>query len=1148
MKSKLIQKLIAASAITGTIFSVIPGKALADSFANKQWVMQNNNWYCYSGGQLQKGWINYNGRWYYADSNGAMQTGVIQINGKVYCFADDGAMQTNNVIVNGKVYQIGSDGAFVGNDIPLPKKAFDWNTAGDNVIHPTNVAEPSKNTNVNDPYVAYDPVAPKETFQVTFKDEDGDTLKIKNVKDDNFIELYTPTKKGYEFVEWNTKKNGNGDSYDAGDDIKITENMTLYAIWEEIEVTDENAEKLGVTRVEEISISSEENIKEITTEGGTITFTAEVYPVNADNRKVEWSVEAETGKASISKSGVLTAEGDGTVVVKATAKDGSGVSDTMRITISGQTPAQDDGTGGNGSDTEIPEITGDDVLINNNTTESLLTGNTYGTIRISTDDAHDKTLTNITANKLVVNGGGKITLKGCKINYLEVLKPDSNCEIILEDGSVVKVASINKSVVLNGSGYEKVNVNTADVVTINGSINELNISELESKIKINGSVTTLNVNEDADQSIIQGSGSIGTLNNKGDNVKVNVGSLGQVNGNEVNGSGQSGLVDELADLQKYTEKVEKAEKDKAKDVSALLSEIRTMKTKYENGSYMAQWENLEFRLNQLVISNNEQEKLRQAKNYVYALEQVVSYDPTSAVEIDVELPSTGNTVVVSPHGTGGTKYTAEAISSDAQVKVKELTPGLTEKSSLQNRIDSANVIINQGKILRDMINNVNDAPTKADIFNVENYDTIGISSMVSDEYLAIVNAYVAQLSKDDKFVKPVPTAIPQEQLKKIPDTLKADKDKISNKAAEGIKYQNARISMENKLAEADLYISTQNLETSNGSYDYNTLSTLISKLNSVKTLRSQIEVNMEEKTYSVGSGSITVGSAEGFIEDSLLTINRVTYSSLLVRYDKDCEILKARTREYLAKQINSLYTTTVVDTSTGDFKYDFETTVPKLKVTKTNDDIKAVSDIVARMKGTAAVTDSIQFKDFFTEEELQKYTSAINTANSQRQEIETALESLSERIKIGGLAARRSNNVYTVSTSVQASNSSYVVDSDGNVTLKNSNVAPSFSVNNTTTPYYAYFTPTIGVDDTSGYVLSQTALDNLEIADITPEIESVGSLSGTPGKIEFKNAQREYTITLENNDINVQHTLKVAITGEVSGSTYVVNMKVTLIN
>jgi hypothetical protein len=71
----------------------------------------------------------------------------------------------------------------------------------------------------------------------------------------------------------------------------------------------------------------------ITTDGGTIQLSADVLPVDADNRNILWTVS--TG-ATIDETGLLTAVQNGTVTVKAIAEDGSGVYREYVVTISGQ--------------------------------------------------------------------------------------------------------------------------------------------------------------------------------------------------------------------------------------------------------------------------------------------------------------------------------------------------------------------------------------------------------------------------------------------------------------------------------------------------------------------------------------------------------------------------------------------------------------------------------------------------------------------------------------------------------------------------------------------------------------------------------------------------------------------------------------------
>ncbi|AFV23191.1 KP-43 peptidase [Methanolobus psychrophilus R15] len=67
--------------------------------------------------------------------------------------------------------------------------------------------------------------------------------------------------------------------------------------------------------------------------GKTLQMYATVSPANAANKDVSWSVINGTGKATISQTGLLTATGVGTVTVRATATDGSGVLGTLNVMV-----------------------------------------------------------------------------------------------------------------------------------------------------------------------------------------------------------------------------------------------------------------------------------------------------------------------------------------------------------------------------------------------------------------------------------------------------------------------------------------------------------------------------------------------------------------------------------------------------------------------------------------------------------------------------------------------------------------------------------------------------------------------------------------------------------------------------------------------
>ena len=68
-------------------------------------------------------------------------------------------------------------------------------------------------------------------------------------------------------------------------------------------------------------------------EGGTLQMYADVLPEDATDKSVTWSVTDGTGSATISSSGLLTAVNGGTVVVRATANDGSDAYGELEIEI-----------------------------------------------------------------------------------------------------------------------------------------------------------------------------------------------------------------------------------------------------------------------------------------------------------------------------------------------------------------------------------------------------------------------------------------------------------------------------------------------------------------------------------------------------------------------------------------------------------------------------------------------------------------------------------------------------------------------------------------------------------------------------------------------------------------------------------------------
>ena len=85
-----------------------------------------------------------------------------------------------------------------------------------------------------------------------------------------------------------------------------------------------------------ITVTGAGGTTSITTNNGTLQLNAAVTPSNATNQTVTWTIANGTGQAVISASGLVTAITNGTVTVRATANDASGVYGTLVITISNQ--------------------------------------------------------------------------------------------------------------------------------------------------------------------------------------------------------------------------------------------------------------------------------------------------------------------------------------------------------------------------------------------------------------------------------------------------------------------------------------------------------------------------------------------------------------------------------------------------------------------------------------------------------------------------------------------------------------------------------------------------------------------------------------------------------------------------------------------
>ena len=89
------------------------------------------------------------------------------------------------------------------------------------------------------------------------------------------------------------------------------------------------------TYISSITLDTESGETIMQMENDSLQMTADIAPLDASWPHVAWSVENGTGSATIDGMGLLKPEAIGTVTVKATATDGSGISATKEITIQG---------------------------------------------------------------------------------------------------------------------------------------------------------------------------------------------------------------------------------------------------------------------------------------------------------------------------------------------------------------------------------------------------------------------------------------------------------------------------------------------------------------------------------------------------------------------------------------------------------------------------------------------------------------------------------------------------------------------------------------------------------------------------------------------------------------------------------------------
>ncbi len=129
--------------------------------------------------------------------------------------------------------------------------------------------------------------------------------------------------------------------------------------------------------------------------GGTKQLTATVTPSNATNKAVAWT-SSNTGVATVSSKGLVTAKAAGKATVTCKAKDGSGKSATCAVTVKPKTPTGVKAASASKSSikiswTAVSGATGYEVYM------ATSSGGTYSKIVTTTKTAYTKT--GLTKNK-----------------------------------------------------------------------------------------------------------------------------------------------------------------------------------------------------------------------------------------------------------------------------------------------------------------------------------------------------------------------------------------------------------------------------------------------------------------------------------------------------------------------------------------------------------------------------------------------------------------------------------------------------------------------------------------------------------------------------------------------------------------------------
>ncbi|MNK12829.1 Bacterial Ig-like domain (group 2) [compost metagenome] len=180
----------------------------------------------------------------------------------------------------------------------------------------------------------------------------------------------------------------------------------------------------------------------ITTNGGTVQTIAIITPANTTNQDVTWSIVNGTGSATISATGLVTAQTNGTVWAKAVSVENTAVKDSLLITISGQ----------------LVSMISLDVQTQNNVSPVIITDN--GTLQVIAVITPANT-SNQNVTWSMVNGTGAATISASGL-----VTAQGNGTVWTKAVSVENT-TVKDSLLITISGQSSAGINDQNVLSVN---------------------------------------------------------------------------------------------------------------------------------------------------------------------------------------------------------------------------------------------------------------------------------------------------------------------------------------------------------------------------------------------------------------------------------------------------------------------------------------------------------------------------------------------------------------------------------------------------------------------------------------------------------------------------------------------------------